>query len=116
MTSTAKRSLVLLVEDEPAIADIQRLYLQRDGFDVGVVTSGEQALDVIRARRPAAVVLDVGLPGIDGIEVVRRLRAAGDDVPVLADPDNPLPETADSSHSPNPSAEPIAAPVHKPEY
>ncbi len=83
MTSTAKRSLVLLVEDEPAIADIQRLYLQRDGFDVGVVTSGEQALDVIRARRPAAVVLDVGLPGIDGIEVVRRLRAAGDDVPVL---------------------------------
>jgi DNA-binding response OmpR family regulator len=83
MTSSAASNLVLLVEDEPAIADLQRLYLLRDGFDVGVVTTGEQALEQIRARRPAAVVLDVGLPGIDGIEVVRRLRAGGDDVPVL---------------------------------
>jgi DNA-binding response OmpR family regulator len=75
--------LVLLVEDEAAIADLQRLYLQRDGFQVEVVGTGEQALEQIRARRPAAVVLDVGLPGIDGIEVVRRLRAAADDTPVL---------------------------------
>jgi len=82
-TSSTASSLVLVVEDEPAIADVQRLYLERDGFDVGVVSSGEQALEQIRDRRPAAVVLDVGLPGIDGIEVVRRLRAGGDDVPVL---------------------------------
>lgn len=74
---------MLLVEDEAAIADLQRLYLQRDGFQVEVVGTGEQALEQVRARRPAAVVLDVGLPGIDGIEVVRRLRASADDTPVL---------------------------------
>ncbi len=75
--------LVLLVEDEPAIADIQRLYLARDGYDVEVVTTGEAALDLVRDRRPAAVVLDIGLPGIDGIEVLRRIRAAGLHTPVL---------------------------------
>jgi len=77
------RGLVLVVEDEPAISDLQALYLVREGFDVEVVRSGEEALDVTAARRPIAVVLDVGLPGIDGTEVVRRLRAAGDGVPVL---------------------------------
>jgi two-component system, OmpR family, response regulator MtrA len=77
------RGLVLVVEDEPSISDIQALYLVREGFDVEVVRSGEAALDAMSARRPIAVVLDVGLPGIDGTEVVRRLRAAGDDVPVL---------------------------------
>ena len=75
--------LVLVVEDEAAIADIARLYLERDGFEVEVVTTGEEALSRVRARRPDAVVLDIGLPGIDGIEVVRRLRGAGDDVAVL---------------------------------
>jgi DNA-binding response OmpR family regulator len=74
---------VLLVEDEPAIADIQRLYLARDGYDVEVVGTGEQALDVVRERRPVAVVLDIGLPGIDGVEVLRRLRAEGLSTPVL---------------------------------
>lgn len=77
------RGLVLVVEDEPSISDIQALYLVREGFDVEVVRSGEAALHAMSARRPIAVVLDVGLPGIDGTEVVRRLRAAGDDVPVL---------------------------------
>lgn len=75
--------LVLVVEDEPAIADIARLYLERDGFEVEVVTTGEQALSRVRARRPDALVLDIGLPGVDGIEVVRRLRGSGDDVAVL---------------------------------
>jgi DNA-binding response OmpR family regulator len=80
---TSPHGLVLLVEDEAAISDLQRLYLERDGFDVDVVTTGERALEVIRTARPVAVVLDVGLPGIDGIEVVRRLRVASDDTPVL---------------------------------
>jgi DNA-binding response OmpR family regulator len=75
--------LVLLVEDEPAIADIQRLYLTRDGYDVAVVATGEAALDVVRHRRPVAVVLDIGLPGIDGVEVLRRIRAQGLHTPVL---------------------------------
>ncbi len=79
----AAAGLVLIVEDEPAIADIQRLYLAREGYDVVVTSTGEDALDVIRQRRPVAVVLDVGLPGIDGVDVLRRLRSEGDDTPVL---------------------------------
>ena len=79
----AAAGLVIVVEDEPAIADIQRLYLAREGYDVVVATTGEDALDLIRQRRPVAVVLDVGLPGIDGVEVLRRLRSDGDDTPVL---------------------------------
>ena len=75
--------LVLLVEDEPAIADIQRLYLTRDGYDVEVVATGEAALEVVRERRPVAVVLDIGLPGIDGVEVLRRIRGEGLHTPVL---------------------------------
>lgn len=81
--SPTQHGLVLVVEDEAAIADIERLYLQRDGFDVAVLASGEQALAAVRQRRPVAVVLDVGLPDMDGIEVVRRLRAEGDHTPVL---------------------------------
>ena len=79
----AAAGLVLIVEDEPAIADIQRLYLTREGYDVVVATTGEDALGLVRARRPVAVVLDVGLPGIDGVEVLRRLRSDGDNTPVL---------------------------------
>jgi DNA-binding response OmpR family regulator len=77
------RGLVLVVEDESAIADLERLYLEREGFDVEVLTSGEQALAAVRQRAPVAVVLDVGLHGMDGLEVVRRLRASGDDTPVI---------------------------------
>ena len=79
----AAAGLVLIVEDEPAIADIQRLYLTREGYDVAVVSTGEDALDAVRRHRPVAVVLDVGLPGIDGVEVLRRLRGDDDDTPVL---------------------------------
>lgn len=83
MPSAVSRGLVLVVEDESAIADLERLYLERDGFEVEVLTSGEQALAAVRQRAPVAVVLDVGLHGMDGIEVVRRLRASGDDTPVI---------------------------------
>ncbi|MHB1613988.1 MAG: response regulator transcription factor [Actinomycetes bacterium] len=75
--------MVLVVEDERAIADLLRLYLSRAGFGVHVATDGESALEAVRSVRPVAVLLDVGLPGIDGIEVVRRLRAAEDWTPVL---------------------------------
>ncbi|MDZ7577840.1 MAG: response regulator transcription factor [Candidatus Nanopelagicales bacterium] len=77
------RGLVLVVEDEAAIADILRMYLRREGFGVTIEKSGEAALVSIKRARPVAVVLDVGLPGIDGTEVVRRMRAAGDWTPVL---------------------------------
>lgn len=83
MSSPAGRSLVLVAEDEAAIAELLQLYLTREGYEVRVVSDGPSALAAAAERRPAAIVLDVGLPGLDGMEVCRRLRAAGDWTPVL---------------------------------
>jgi DNA-binding response OmpR family regulator len=77
------KGLVLVVEDDPAIADIERLYLLRAGFTVHLESDGRSGLEQVRRLRPAAVLLDVGLPGLDGIEVCRALREAGDWTPVL---------------------------------
>ena len=77
------KGLVLVAEDERSIADLVGLYLRRDGFGVHVETDGPGALAAIRRLRPVAVVLDIGLPGMDGIEVCRALRAADDWTPVL---------------------------------
>ena len=77
------RGLVLVVEDDRAIADLVTLYLRRDGYGVRVEVDGDAALIAVRADRPVAVVLDVGLPGKDGIEVCRAMRAADDWTPVL---------------------------------
>ncbi len=74
---------MLVVEDEPAIAELGALYLRRDGFGVHVESSGDAALAAVRSFSPVAIVLDVGLPGMNGIEVCRALRAAGDWTPVL---------------------------------
>jgi len=74
---------VLVVEDEPAIADVIRMYLAQGGYGVQVERDGESALAAVKAQRPAAIILDVGLPGIDGIDVCRRLRADHDWTPVL---------------------------------
>jgi DNA-binding response OmpR family regulator len=78
-----ERGLVLVVEDEPAIAELVALYLRRDGFGVHLESSGDAALAAVRALSPVAVVLDVGLPVLNGIEVCRAMRAAGDWTPVL---------------------------------
>jgi DNA-binding response OmpR family regulator len=83
VTTTGQRDLVLVVDDEPPIADLLRTYLTRDGYAVETCGDGRTALDVIARRRPAAVILDVGLPGMDGTQVCRRLREAGDWTPVL---------------------------------
>ncbi|MCR3751681.1 DNA-binding response regulator, OmpR family, contains REC and winged-helix (wHTH) domain [Lentzea californiensis] len=74
---------MLVVEDEPAIAELMALYLRRDGFGVHLESSGDAALAAVRSLSPVAVVLDVGLPVLNGIEVCRALRAAGDWTPVL---------------------------------
>ncbi|RLV50881.1 DNA-binding response regulator [Nocardioides mangrovicus] len=79
----AETGLVLVVEDEPAIADLERRYLAQQGYGVHVEADGEAALAAVGRLRPVAVVLDVGLPGVDGVEVCRRLREAGDWTPVL---------------------------------
>jgi DNA-binding response OmpR family regulator len=75
--------LVLVVEDDPNIADLVELYLRRDGFLVHQAADGETALRTIRERRPQLVVLDLGLPGaVDGLEVCRQVRASSD-LPII---------------------------------
>jgi DNA-binding response OmpR family regulator len=82
-TETKARGLVLVVEDEPAIADVIRLNLSKAGYGVHVEHHGDRALDTVRQLKPAAIILDVGLPGIDGVEICRRLRADNDWTPVI---------------------------------
>lgn len=74
---------VLIVEDERAIADLVRLYLEQDGYAVAVARDGLTGLRLARSLRPVAIVLDVGLPGIDGTTVCRTLRDEGNWTPVL---------------------------------
>ena len=66
---------ILVVDDEANIADLVDMYLRKEGFRVLKAGSGEDALAAAKRERPRLVVLDVGLPGIDGLEVCRRLRA-----------------------------------------
>jgi two-component system alkaline phosphatase synthesis response regulator PhoP len=73
---------VLVVEDDRQIAQIASDYLTHAGFDVLTTGDGPDALAVSRARRPDLVVLDLGLPRLDGLEVAKRLREAGD-VPII---------------------------------
>jgi DNA-binding response OmpR family regulator len=73
---------VLIVEDEPRIAGIARDYLTRAAFTVTVAATGDEALRVCRARPPDLVVLDLGLPGLDGLDVARELRRASE-VPII---------------------------------
>jgi DNA-binding response OmpR family regulator len=81
--SDGSRGLVLIVEDERAISDLLRLYVSREGFGVHVAADGFSALNAARTLHPAAILLDVGLPGMDGTEVCRQLRAEGNWVPIL---------------------------------
>jgi two-component system, OmpR family, response regulator len=76
------KGAILIVEDEQAIADLVRAYLRREGFDVVWARSGEQALEELGRHPVRLVVLDIGLPGIDGFEVCRRLRGRTG-VPIL---------------------------------
>jgi DNA-binding response OmpR family regulator len=69
---------VLVVDDEATIRDVVRRYLTADGFDVTEAADGEEAVARFRSLRPDLVVLDVMMPGVDGLEVLRRLRAESD--------------------------------------
>jgi DNA-binding response OmpR family regulator len=70
-----ERGTILVVDDEPNIADLVELYLRRDGYRVVKAGNGEDGLRAVEDHRPRLVVLDVGLPDIDGLEMCRRLRA-----------------------------------------
>ncbi len=74
---------VLVVDDDPAVSGALNRALRLEGYEVSLAADGPQALEEIAIRPPDAVILDIGLPTIDGLDVCRRLRAAGDDTPVL---------------------------------
>jgi two-component system OmpR family response regulator len=74
---------VLVVDDEPSIVDAVATSLRYEGFEVDVAVTGRDALSLAQEDPPDLVILDVMLPGLDGLEVTRRLRADGVDVPIL---------------------------------
>ncbi len=75
--------LILLVDDEPSITELARMYLERDGYRIHEAADGESALETAEKQKPALIVLDVMLPKVDGFDVCRRLRSAGNDVPII---------------------------------
>lgn len=74
---------IVVVDDEPAIVELIRFHLEGAGFRVVAAGDGHAALELAQREQPVLMVLDVMLPGIDGFEVCRRLRAQGNQVPIL---------------------------------
>jgi two-component system, OmpR family, response regulator MprA len=74
---------ILLVDDDPRITDLLRRVLAYEGYSTASAASGTEALNRTLERPPDLIVLDIMLPGLDGLEVAQRLRAAGDQVPIL---------------------------------
>jgi DNA-binding response OmpR family regulator len=72
----AGEKTIVVIEDDPAISDLLDLYLRQAGYRVLQAPTGERGLELIAQQSPALAVLDIGLPGIDGLEVCRRIRAA----------------------------------------
>jgi two-component system response regulator MprA len=74
---------ILVVDDDRAVRESLRRSLQFNGYQVELASDGQQALENIGDSRPDAMVLDVMMPRLDGLEVCRRLRSTGDDLPIL---------------------------------
>jgi two-component system response regulator MprA len=74
---------ILVVDDDPRITDLMRRILAYEGYSVAIARSGTEALDRSLEHPPDLIVLDIMLPGPDGLEVAQRLRAAGDTIPIL---------------------------------
>jgi two-component system KDP operon response regulator KdpE len=83
MTEGAGPLRILVVDDEPAILRFLRAGLGSQGYVVIEADDGQRALDAVRGKRADLVVLDLGLPDIDGLEVIRRIRASGSAVPII---------------------------------
>jgi len=80
--AAAGRPVVLLVDDDAAIRRTMTVGLELEGFDVVCASGGRAALEAVKAVQPAVMLLDLTMPDLDGLEVLARLRAAGDDLPV----------------------------------
>ena len=74
MRPMSSTKTILVVDDEPAIVQLARDYLEHAGFDVLTAADGTTALATIRQRQPDLIVLDLGLPGTDGLDVTRAVR------------------------------------------
>jgi DNA-binding response OmpR family regulator len=70
--------LVLVADDDEDILLLVTTRLRRDGFDIISARSGDEALALVRERRPALAVLDIGMPGLDGVQVLEQIRADDD--------------------------------------
>ena len=74
---------ILVVDDEPQVRQVVASYLEGEGFTVRAAANGAEALAEIAKKRPDLIVLDLMLPEVDGLTVLRRLRSSGDSVPVI---------------------------------
>ena len=83
MGDSVRPPRVLIVEDDEEITQVLTRSLRLEGYDVGAAGDGNAALEQARSFSPDLVILDLGLPGLDGIDVARRLREASDDMPIL---------------------------------
>ena len=79
---TTEMPTVLLVDDEPIVREVVEQYLRQDGFTVETAADGDEALRCFAAGRPDLVVLDLMLPGVDGLEICRRIRSQSN-VPII---------------------------------
>ena len=74
---------ILVVDDDPRITELLRRILAFEGYSVAIAATGNEALNRVLERPPDLIVLDIMLPGLNGLEIAQRLRAAGDNVPIL---------------------------------
>lgn len=75
MTTTTDKVKVLLIEDEPDVLELYRLKLTLDDYDVVTAQNGQEGLDKAHSEKPELIFLDIKMPGMDGFDVLKRLRA-----------------------------------------